>query len=169
MIRLLASRLKVTPQIFLVFSVVARSTAVPAITALATARSGGPGRLQPPAGRPASAGQPASVRRVTWDADCQSTGTLSDYRVIRPLDGEHFRRGSEAGRNAYPTSKRLTVTRLPFGAATRSRPELGTTTTGSRARAMSRPEPAPKSAQAKAERTRFGRRWRHTPLAREGG
>ncbi len=168
MIGAVAQRTQVTPRIFLVFSVVALSTAVPAITALATARPGRPCRLQrsPPAGLTASAGQRPAYGVSPGMRTAREQGTLSDYRVTRPLDGEHFRRGSEGGWNAYPTSKRLTVTRLTFGTAPRSRPELGTTTTGSRARAMSGPEPAPKSAQAKAEQTRFGR-WRRPDLPRE--
>ena len=95
-----AQRTQVTPRIFLVFSVVALSTAVPAITALAPARSGGPYRLQPPAGLTASAGQRPAYGVSPGMRTARAQGTLSDYRVTRPLDGEHFRRGSEGGWNA---------------------------------------------------------------------
>ena len=155
MIRMVGRRSQIHPRIFLVISVVALSAAVPAITALATAPFGEPGRRQPPARLTASAGQLASARRITGHADCQSSGEPSDDRGTRPLDGEHFGRGSEAGSNACPSSKKPTVTRLTV-AADQARPEFGRTTTGSRTAATFPPKHTSESAQPTAAVSRCG-------------
>ena len=156
MIRMVGRRSQIHPRIFLVISVVALSAAVPAITALATAPFGEPGRRQPPARLTASASQLASARRITGDADCQSSGALSDDRGTRPLDGEHLKRDREAGANAHVTSDELTVTRLTVVAADQARPEFGRTTTGSRTAATFPPKHTSESAQPTAAVSRCG-------------
>ena len=150
MIRMVGRRSQIHPRIFLVISVVALSAAVPAITALATAPFGEPGRRQPPARLTASASQLASARRITGDADCQSSGALSDDRGTRPLAGEHLKRDREAGANACPSSKKPTV------AADQARPEFGRTTTGSRTAATFPPKHTSESAQPTAAVSRCG-------------
>ena len=71
---------------------------------------------QRPTGLTVSPGDEAGELVITWDANAQSTKTLSDYRVAWAPDGEGFKPNSETDWNAFPTSNELVVTGLSAGA-----------------------------------------------------
>ncbi len=84
-----------------------------------SAQSGVPDWRQRPTGLTVSPGDESGELLISWDANAQSTKTLSDYRVAWTPDGEGFKPNSETDWNAFPTSNELAVTGLSAGATYR--------------------------------------------------
>ena len=84
-----------------------------------SAQSGVPDWRQRPTGLAVSPGDESGELLISWDANAQSTKTLSDYRVAWTPDGEGFKPNSETDWNAFPTSNELAVTGLSAGATYR--------------------------------------------------
>ena len=95
--------------------------AIAAILAFSTvmtvsAQSNTPDWKLAPTGLTVLAGDQAGELDITWDANSQTTKTLSDYRVTWTPDGEDFRSpNSEPDWFAYPTTNEVTVTGLDAG------------------------------------------------------
>ena len=68
-----------------------------------------------PTGLNVAAGDAAGELEITWDANSQTTKTLSDYRVTWTPNGEPFKNNDQTDWYAYPTTNQVTVTGLDAG------------------------------------------------------
>ena len=112
-----ASALKSILGLCSLIAIAVLSVAVLTSLDVVSAQSAVPDWRQRPTGLTVSPGDEAGELVITWDANAQSTKTLSDYRVAWAPDGERFKPESETDWNAFPASNELTVTGLSAGAA----------------------------------------------------
>ena len=97
-------------------AIAALAAAVLTLPDAVSAESVRPDWRQRPTGLAVSPGDQTGELVISWDANSQSTKTLSDYRVAWAPDGEGFKPNSETDWNAFPTSNELAVTGLSAGA-----------------------------------------------------